>query len=137
MWHHIMKSIESQRLWFYNIYIDKIKLLNIMKATQFWGKNIDELIANFNVNHKTKHFPDFITNQMGQLYTPNLHNCLYHRPQIGLSHSQNIQFIYHNSKNALNVVSYWGALKKKYLTFLFLTPWESWIELHANFRMTR
>ena len=77
-----------------------------MKATQFWEKDIDELIANFNVSHKTKHFPDFITNQMGQLYTPDLHNCLYHWPQIGLSHSQNIQFIYHNSKNTLNVVSY-------------------------------
>ena len=83
-----------------------IKLLNIMKATQFREKNIDELIANFNVSHKTKHFPDFITNQMGWLYTPDLNNCLHHRPQIGLSHSQNIQFIYHNSKNALNVVSY-------------------------------
>ena len=77
-----------------------------MKATQFWEKNIDELIENFNVSHKTKHFPDFITNQIGQLYTPNSHNCLYHRTQIGHSHSQNIKFIYHNSKNDLNVVSY-------------------------------
>ena len=112
MWHHIMKSTESQRLWFYNIYIDKIKLLNIMKATQFWEKNIDELIANFNVSHKTKHFPDFITNQMGQLYTPDLHNCLYHWPQIGLSHSQNIQFIYHNSK-MLWMLCPMGSIKKK------------------------
>ena len=99
-----------------------------MKATQFWEKYwwID---GKFQCHsHKTKHSPDFITNQMGQLYILDLHNCLYHRwPHIGLSHSQNIQFIYHNSKKCFEC-SY-GEHKKKVSHFPILTPWESWIEL--------